>query len=81
MNPSLCLNASRRKAVDDLAQVTPDKFQKRHIVIPNQDHQEQIISSPMYVLIFLVCLMKYLVTYFQKFITCNGQSPVVHHVL
>ena len=46
MNPLLCFNASRRKAMDDLAHVTPDKFQKRDIVILNQDHQEQIFSSP-----------------------------------
>ena len=46
MNPLLRFNASRREAMDDIAHVTPDKFQKRDIVIPNQDNQEKIISSP-----------------------------------
>ena len=45
MNPLFCFNASNRRAMDDLILFIPDKFQKIDIVIPNQDHQEQIISS------------------------------------
>ena len=45
MNPLLCSNASRDKAMDNLAHVTPRKFQKIDDTIQSQEHQQQMNSS------------------------------------
>ena len=45
MNPLLLSNTSICKAMDNLAQVTPDKFQTNDNVIPIQDHLQQMNSS------------------------------------
>ena len=45
MNPLLRSNTSRYKAMDNLPQVTPDKFQTNDNVIPIQDHLQQMNSS------------------------------------
>ena len=45
MNSSIHFNDCRHEAMDTLAHITPDKFQKYDDIIPSQDHQEQMNSG------------------------------------
>ena len=66
MNPLLRFNASKREAMDDLAKVTPDKFQTNDNAIGIQDQQQKITSSEN-------CSVTKNNNYFvQKFLTKNG---------
>ena len=71
MTPLLHSNASRCKAMNDLTQATPDKFQKNDDIISNQKHQLQMTSGQN-------CSVAKNDNYFiQKFLTKdgNGNSP------
>ena len=63
MNPLLRSNASRCKAMDNLAQVTPEKFHPNDNVIPIQDHLQQMNSSEN------CSVSKYYNHFIQKFLT------------